>query len=169
MAGDSVLSNEVVFALSLGKEGLFVIILMGNAVKLPRDKKVKETESSLGCGWVCACVSGCMHTALSMGRGQRTIATVIHQTPFIFYSPHLFTFIYCWAWWISEVEANLAYRVSLRTARATWRSPVSRGEKDLSVWFYVYESFACMYVCIPHACLMLSEVRKGSQFPWKWS
>lgn len=28
--------------------------------------------------------------------------------------------------------------------------------------FYVYESFACMYVCTPHACLVPTEAMRVS-------
>lgn len=26
----------------------------------------------------------------------------------------------------------------------------------------------CMYVCVPHACLVSEQVRKGCQLPWNW-
>lgn len=29
--------------------------------------------------------------------------------------------------------------------------------------------FACVYVCVPHACLVLSEARGGHQIHWTWS
>jgi hypothetical protein len=32
--------------------------------------------------------------------------------------------------WISEMEANLVYRVSSRTARATQRNPVLKNQKE---------------------------------------
>ena len=32
--------------------------------------------------------------------------------------------------------------------------------------FYVYEHFACMCVCGPHACLVLLEDRRGHRIPW---
>jgi hypothetical protein len=33
--------------------------------------------------------------------------------------------------WISEFEASLVYRVSFRTARATWRNPVSTKQNKI--------------------------------------
>jgi hypothetical protein len=33
---------------------------------------------------------------------------------------------------------------------------------------YVYDYFACMYVCVSHACLVHVEARRGHQIPWKW-
>ena len=35
----------------------------------------------------------------------------------------------------------------------------------LCVWVF----FICMYVCAPHACLVLVEVRRGCWLHWKWS
>lgn len=32
--------------------------------------------------------------------------------------------------------------------------------------FDVYGCFACMYVCVPHVCLVPMEVRRGPQTPW---
>lgn len=29
--------------------------------------------------------------------------------------------------------------------------------------FYVYWSFACMFACVPHPCLLLTEVKRGHQ------
>lgn len=34
-------------------------------------------------------------------------------------------------------------------------------------FFYVFECFAWMYVCDPHACLV--EARRGCQVPWNWT
>lgn len=35
--------------------------------------------------------------------------------------------------------------------------------------FYVHEYFVCVYVCVPHGCLMLVEIRRGHQIAWDWS
>jgi hypothetical protein len=35
--------------------------------------------------------------------------------------------------WISEFEASLIYRVSSRTAKATWRNPVSKRKKRVII------------------------------------
>lgn len=31
-----------------------------------------------------------------------------------------------------------------------------------------YETFACLYVYVLHAHLVLTEVRRGCQLPWSW-
>lgn len=40
---------------------------------------------------------------------------------------------------------------------------------DLFIFFYVYECYSCMYVCVPHASLVPSEIRRGHRIPWKWN
>lgn len=32
--------------------------------------------------------------------------------------------------------------------------------------FYVYNYFACMYVCVPVLCLVPIEVKRGQCVPW---
>lgn len=34
---------------------------------------------------------------------------------------------------------------------------------------YVCEFFTCVYICVPHVCLVLAEVRRGCWIAWKWS
>ena len=34
---------------------------------------------------------------------------------------------------------------------------------------YMYSCFAWTYVCVPHECLVPTEVRRGLQIPWNWS
>ena len=37
---------------------------------------------------------------------------------------------------------------------------------ELERLFYVYKCFACMYVCVSHACLVPAEVKRGHLIPW---
>lgn len=52
-----------------------------------------------------------------------------------------------------------------------WKFELWLEVKNSFVWlyFYAYDSFACMYVCMPCACLVPSAARKGHQVPWNWS
>jgi hypothetical protein len=34
------------------------------------------------------------------------------------------------------------------------------------IYFYVYECFACTYVCVPCTCLVPEDVRRGLWIPW---
>lgn len=34
-----------------------------------------------------------------------------------------------------------------------------------SIWLYVYQCLACIYVCAPQACLVVAEVRRKHQIP----
>lgn len=40
---------------------------------------------------------------------------------------------------------------------------------DLFILFYVHGYFACLGVCVPYACLMFMEVRRGHQIHRNWS
>lgn len=35
--------------------------------------------------------------------------------------------------------------------------------------FYLYQCFVCMYVHVPHTCLVLTQVRRRHWLPWNWS
>lgn len=39
----------------------------------------------------------------------------------------------------------------------------------LDLFIYMYESFACMYICVSCACLVPTEVRIGCHIPWNWN
>lgn len=44
---------------------------------------------------------------------------------------------------------------------------VSNFYKTIS--FYVYRCFGCVYVYVPHMCMMSLEVSRGHQIPWNWT
>jgi hypothetical protein len=39
------------------------------------------------------------------------------------------------------------------------------------IWFIYFmgECFICMYVLVPHVCLVPIEVKRGAQILWSWS
>lgn len=39
----------------------------------------------------------------------------------------------------------------------------------LDLFIFMYESFACMYICVSCACLVPMEVRIGCHIPWNWN
>ena len=88
---------------------------------------------------------------------------------------------------LCEFKASLVYRVSSRTARATQRNPVLKNQPTnqptnqtrkpnrsvplVKSWknslfeiyiFYVCECSACMYIYVPHVCLVPRKVKRVS-------
>ncbi len=70
--------------------------------------------------------------------------------------------------WISEFEANLVYRVSSRTARATQRNPVSKNRKKerkegkiiflkMEKMFQIFKVGSVLGSCIRCVFFLLSE------------
>jgi hypothetical protein len=68
--------------------------------------------------------------------------------------------------WISEFEASLVYKVSLRTARATQRNPVwknPKGKKKKTNKSYSKRNDSGIKVISPKFMITLGEKRMGSE------
>jgi hypothetical protein len=64
--------------------------------------------------------------------------------------------------WISKLEANLVYRVSYRTARATLRNPVSKNQKKKS-------NPADIHMCVIHYLKQSIEMCDAGPFTPRWN
>jgi hypothetical protein len=62
---------------------------------------------------------------------------------------------------IFNFKASLVQRVPGQPRQHKETLPQKNKTKQKRfIYVYVYEHFACMYVCVPHACLLSGEVKR---------
>lgn len=72
---------------------------------------------------------------------------------------HYIGFMWCWG---LNPELHTCYVVFMHARWALYQLSYSPFR---SIWLYVYQRLACIYVCAPPACPVSAEVRRKHQIP----